>query len=153
MQTVIIQSGNEDYALPIESVVSIEKLDTVTPIPHLPKYLLGLMRARGELIPILDFGQILYGRRTDNDEDSNVVVVMTDRLLVGLLVVDAKEILDLPPESLTSTALKAYSTTPYFTTVANLEDRVITVIDPNILAGSLAGMEEISEFMKHREGH
>ena len=57
MQTVIIQTGSEEYALPVESVISIEKLGFVTPIPHLPDYMLGLMKSRGELVPILDFSQ------------------------------------------------------------------------------------------------
>ncbi|EGQ27733.1 chemotaxis protein [Sporosarcina newyorkensis 2681] len=150
MQTVIVRTGNEEYALPVESVVSIEKLEYITPIPHLPDYLLGLMKSRGELVPILDFSQILYHKPTARDEESHVVVLATDQLEVGLLVLDAKEILDLPEEKLTSTALKAYSKTPYFTTVANLENRVITVIAPNLLASSLAGMDEISAYVNEQ---
>ena len=151
MQTVIVQTGNEEYALPVETVISIEKLDYVTPIPHLPAYLLGLMRSRGELVPILDLSQILYHIATPRDVESHVVVVKTDRLEIGLLVLDAKEILELPEDRLTSIALKAYSKTPYFITVANLEDRVITVIDPNIMASSLQGMDEISSYMKDQQ--
>ncbi|ARF12785.1 chemotaxis protein CheW [Sporosarcina sp. P12(2017)] len=150
MQTVIVRTGNEEYALPVESVISIEKLEYVTPIPHLPSYLLGLMKSRGELVPILDLSQILYHQATPRDNDTHVVVVKTDQLEVGLLVLDAREILELPEDRLTSTALKAYSKTPYFVTVANLDDRVVTVIDPNIMADSLHGMDEISSYMKEQ---
>ena len=41
----------------------------------------------------------------------------------------------------------AYSRTPYFTTVANLEDRMITVVDPEILSKTLSGMDEIGEYV------
>lgn len=150
MQTVIIQTGTEEYALPVESVISIEKLGFVTPIPHLPDYLLGLMKSRGELVPILDFSQILYYKKTPRDSESHVVVLTTNEVEIGLLVADAKEILELPEDKLTSAALKIYSKTPYFTTVANLENRIITVIDPDILAASLAGMEEISAFVSRQ---
>ncbi|MDV6379213.1 CheW domain-containing protein [Sporosarcina sp. GW1-11] len=150
MQAVIVQTGNEEYALPVESVVSIEKLEYITPIPHLPTYLLGLMKSRGELVPILDFSQILYYTPTAREADSHIVVLTTEQIEIGLLVLDAKEILELPDGRLTSTALKAYSKTPYFTTVANLEDRVITVIDPNILATTLAGMDEISAYVREQ---
>lgn len=150
MQTVIIQTGSEEYALPVESVISIEKLGPITPIPHLPDYLLGLMKSRGELVPVLDFGQILYYKKTPRNNESHVVVLTTNEVEIGLLVLDAKEILELPEERLTSTALKAYSKTPYFTTVANLENRIITVINPDILASSLAGMEEISAFVNEQ---
>lgn len=150
MQAVIVRTGNEEYALPVESVVSIEKLEYITPIPHLPTYLLGLMKSRGELVPILDLSQILYHKSTARGEEAHVVVLTTKQLEIGLLVLDAKEILELPENQLTSTALKAYSKTPYFTTVANLEKRVITVIDPEILASTLAGMDEISDYMREQ---
>ena len=43
LKAVIVQCGQEDYALPVESVITIEKLERVNPIPHLPDYMLGLM--------------------------------------------------------------------------------------------------------------
>ena len=42
----------------------------------------------------------------------------------------------------------AYSRTPYFTTVANLENRMITVVDPEILSQTLAGMDKIGEYVE-----
>ncbi|WP_342511482.1 chemotaxis protein CheW [Sporosarcina sp. FSL K6-1522] len=147
LKAVVVQCGNEDYAIPVEAVVSIERLEQVNPIPHLPDYMLGLMRIRGELVPILDFEQILYGRSAKGYEDARVVVVQTESLFIGLLVLDAKEILDIPESMMTSAGLMAYSRTPYFTTVANLEDRMITVVDPEILSKTLAGMDAIGEFV------
>ena len=78
IKAVIIQCGQEEYALPVETVVSIEKLERVNPIPHLPEYMLGLMRIRGELVPILDFQQILYGNSAKDDPNAKVVVVQTE---------------------------------------------------------------------------
>ena len=148
LKAVIVQCGNEEYAISIETVVSIERLEQVNPIPHLPDFMLGLMRIRGELVPILDFEQILYGKTALGHEDARVVVVQTGSLFIGLLVLDAKEILDIPESALTSSGLMAYSRTPYFTTVANLENRIITVVDPEILSKTLAGMDEISEYVE-----
>ena len=148
LKAVIIQCGNEEYALSIDSVVSIELLEHVNPIPHLPSYMLGLMRIRDELVPILDFEQILYGNSAKNNADARVVVVQTEKLFIGLLVIDAKEILDLPESSMTSSGLMAYSKTKYFTTVANLDNRMITVVDAEILSKSLDGMDAIEEYVE-----
>ena len=147
LKAVVVQCGNEEYAIPVEAVVSIERLEQVNRIPHLPEYMLGLMRIRGELVPILDFEQILYGRSAQGLGDVRVVVVQTARLFIGLLVLDAKEILDIPEDVMTSAGLMAYSRTPYFTTVANLENRMITVVDPEILSKTLAGMDEIGDYV------
>jgi len=148
LKVVVVQCGNEEYALPVDSVISIEKLEQINPIPHLPEYMLGLMKTRGELVPILDFERILYGRSAEKNDEVRVVVVQTGSLLMGLLVLDAKEILDIPESTLTSTGLLAYSKTPYFTTVANLENRMITVVNPEILSRTLAGMDAIGEYVE-----
>ncbi|KXH87513.1 chemotaxis protein CheW [Sporosarcina sp. HYO08] len=148
LKTVIVQCGNEEYALDIASVVSIERLEKVTPIPHLPSFVVGLMNIRGELVPILDFEQILYNKSALTHDETRVVVVQTDRLHIGLLVPDAKEILDIPTSSLTKTGLLAYSKTPYFTAVANLENRMITMIDPEILSETITAMDEIEEYVE-----
>jgi purine-binding chemotaxis protein CheW len=148
LKAVIVQCGNEEYAIAVDTVVSIERLEQVNSIPHLPDFMLGLTRIRGELVPILDFEQILYGKTAQGYEDARVVVVQTSSLYIGLLVLDAKEILDIPESALTSSGLMAYSRTPYFTTVANLENRMITVVDPEILSGTLAGMDKIGEYVE-----
>ncbi|QTD41754.1 chemotaxis protein CheW [Sporosarcina sp. Te-1] len=146
-KAVIVQCGNEEYAIAVDSVVSIEKLEKVNPIPHLPDYMLGLMKIRGELVPILDFERILYGKSAANMQDVRIVVVQTDDLYIGLVVLDAKEIMEIPQSSLTTSGLMAYSRTPYFTSVANLDDRMITLVDPVILSKTLAGMDEIGDYV------
>lgn len=148
LKAVIVQCGNEEYAIPVEAVVSIERLEQVNPIPHLPDYMLGLMRIRGELVPILDFEQILYGRSIKEQANARVVVVQTETLFMGLLVLDAKEILNLPEDVMTTSGLMAYSRTPYFTIIANLKNRMITVVDPAILSKTLAGMDEIGHYVE-----
>lgn len=148
LKAVIVQCGNEEYAIPVDSIVSIERLEQVNPIPHLPDFVLGLMNIRGELVPIFDFEKILYDRSAKIQDETRVVVVQTGVLTIGLLVLDAKEIIDIPNNSLKDSALKVYSKTPYFTAVANLKARMITVVDPNVLAQTLSGMNEIGAYVE-----
>ena len=148
LKAVIVQCGNEEYAISVDTIVSIERLEKVNPIPHLPEFMLGLMKIRGELVPILDFEQILYNKSAQRHDEARIVVVQTEELYIGLLVLDAKEILDIPESTLTTSGLMAYSKTPYFTSVANLENRMITVVDPEILSQTLSGMDEISDYVE-----
>ena len=141
-KAVVFLCGTEEYAVPVEQVVSIEKLERVTPIPHLPNYLLGFTRIRGELTPVIDFGQVLYNRPTHTDT-SKVIVLSTDTVNYGLLVADAREIIDFEEGVLKQMGLVNYAKTKYFTAVANLEDRMISCVDPHILVNSLDGIREI----------
>ncbi|WP_421662179.1 chemotaxis protein CheW [Lysinibacillus telephonicus] len=145
-KTVIFRCGNEEYAVPVEQVVSIEKLGHITPIPHLPNYLLGFTRIRKELIPIIDFNRILYNNAVDG-EQSRIIVLNTDVVNYGLVVNEAKEILNFTESEIQQVGLVNYSKTRYFTAVANLENRVITCVDPKILVNSLDGIKEIIEYL------
>lgn len=145
-KAVVFACGNEEYAVPIEQVVSIEKLERVTPIPHLPSYLLGFTRNRGELIPVIDLQKILYNRSTSGDI-ARVIILNTELVNYGLYVSDAREILNIEPELIKQMGLVNYEKTKYFTAVANLENRMISCIDPNILVNSLEGIREIIQYL------
>ncbi|MFJ7826679.1 chemotaxis protein CheW [Psychrobacillus sp. NPDC096623] len=147
-KVVVFQCGNEEYAVSIEHVVSIEKLEHVNPIPHLPDYLIGLMKIRGELVPIIDFEQILYNRSGVNEESAKVVTMHTKDMTVGLLVKEAKEILDIDQNNLKQIGLVNYTKTRYFTAVANLENRMITIVDASILVSSLEGFNDIQSYVE-----
>lgn len=148
-KVVVFQCGNEDYAVPIEHVVSIEKLEQVNPIPHLPSYLIGLMKIRGELVPIIDFEEILYHRSGVNYENARVVTMHTQDMSIGILVKEAKEILDILADDLKQIGLVNYTKTQYFTAVANLENRMITIVDPSILVRSLEGIKDIQSYLEN----
>lgn len=145
-KAVVFLCGTEEYAVPVDQVISIEKLERVTPIPHLPNYLLGFTRIRGELTPVIDFERVLYNRPTSTNS-SKVIVLKTEEINYGLLVADAKEIIDFDEDVLKQLGLVNYAKTKYFTAVANLEDRMISCVDPSILVHSLEGMREIIEYL------
>ncbi|MFB6465901.1 chemotaxis protein CheW [Cytobacillus sp. Hz8] len=146
-KVVVFQVRNEEYAVPIQFVMSIEKLEGVTPIPHLPSYVRGIVKVRGELIPVIDIEQIFYNHSLPMDETVRIIILQTEMLSIGILVQEAKEILDIPEENIKQVGLVAYQKTSYFTGVANLESRLITIVDPTILVQSLEGIKEIQEFM------
>lgn len=146
-QAVVFQAGNEEYAFPIKHVISIEKSEGITPIPHLPPSVRGIIKVRGELIPVIDFEYILYNRFLELDEKTRFIVLQTEKLSLSILVKDAREILDIPTDSLKQISLLGYGKTAYFTGVANLGNRLVTVINPDILVESLDEMDEINEYM------
>jgi purine-binding chemotaxis protein CheW len=150
-KVVVFQVGTEEYGIPIEHVISIEKVEGITPIPHLPVYVKGIVKVRGELLPVLDFEEILYHRTIQYNDQTRMIVVKTDELTIGVLVNDAKEIIDIEKENLKQLGL-AFNKTSYFSSIANLDSRLITMIDPSKLVQSLEGINEIQQYMKsHQE--
>ena len=147
-KVVVFQVGNEEYAIPIRFVISIEKVEGITPIPHLPVYVNGIFKVRGDLIPVIDFERVLYNRATQINEATKIIVLQTDELSIGVIVKDAKEIIDIPLDLVKQLGLIAYKNTTYFTGVANLNSRIMTLIDPSKMVQTLEGIKQIQEFMK-----
>ncbi|KIL75222.1 chemotaxis protein CheW [Bacillus badius] len=147
-KVVIFESGREEYAISIQSIISIEKVEFVNPIPLMPAYMRGVTKARGELIPVIDFEAVLYRRPLKESENARLLVVQTEAMPLGFLVKEAKEIIDIPPDSLKQLGIAAYEKTRYFTGIAAFSERLITMIDPDILVSSLEGMKDIQEYMK-----
>ncbi|MEK4028886.1 MULTISPECIES: chemotaxis protein CheW [Bacillaceae] len=150
-KAVIFESGQEEYAVPVQSVVSIEKVEFINPIPHMPFYMRGITKAREELIPVIDFESVLYDRPLAESEDARLLVVQTEALSVGFLVKEAKEIIDVPAESLKQLGIASYEKTKYFTGIAAFSERMVTIVDPDILVSSLEGIKEIQEYMKNHK--
>lgn len=145
-KVVVFRCGQEEYAVSVDYVISIEKIEMTNRIPHLPDYVDGLTKNRGELVPILDFERILYGRSGGGDL-SRLLVLHVDDFTFALKVLEAKEILDIPTEQLNQVGLVNYARTRYFTAVANLDERMITLVSPSVLVDSLEGIKEIKQYM------
>ncbi|MFI8685311.1 chemotaxis protein CheW [Rossellomorea sp. NPDC077527] len=152
-KVVVFHAGKEEYALPIENVVSIEKVEEVRSIPHLPSFVRGITKVRGELIPVLDLSDILYHTSSESLKGLFLLVIDTETMQVGLVVKEAKEIIEVPVDSFTDVGLLAYSKTNYFSGVINLEDSMITQIDPNVLVKSLDGMKEVKDYVNEQKTH
>ncbi|MBS4194588.1 chemotaxis protein CheW [Lederbergia citri] len=148
---IVFNAGQEEYAIPVQYVISIEKYENVNPVPHLPEYIRGVVKSRGELIPVLDFSFILYNRHIHNDDDVRMIVIHTEELSFAVLVNEAKEILEIPENVLQQMGLVAYHKTKYFSSIANLEDRIITMIDPVSMLEVLEGVKEIKDYLQEQK--
>ena len=54
MKLVAFSLNGKEYAIDVKNVVSIEKMMTITRVPHVPPYVKGVINLRGVITPILD---------------------------------------------------------------------------------------------------
>lgn len=147
-KVIVFKERNEEYAISVEHVISIERPMEVTPIPHLPEYMAGMVKIRGDLVPVIDIHSVFYGNRTPESEKNRLILIKTDAFPVALFVEEAKELLEANPEQIRQVGLLAYKKTAYFTHVIHRDDRLITVLDPIGFFRSLDGMREIYDYME-----
>jgi len=87
-------------ALDASIVEEVVRLRRVTPVPHGPAYLLGVMNLRGKIVNIIDLGRKLELGPSQPDEESRVYIVRDHAELVGLLVDRAADVIELDAASL-----------------------------------------------------
>lgn len=54
MKVILFEMNAETYGVPVEQVLSIEKVDTITRLPNAASFIEGVMNLRGLIIPIVD---------------------------------------------------------------------------------------------------
>ena len=101
---VVFQLGKEEFALSVECVHSIEKLGEVTEVPNAPEYMKGITNLRGKILPIVDLKSLLSIQSPGKAEQ--FIVVTIDEKLIGLIIDEAKEVIDLPVQQFESLQLQ-----------------------------------------------
>ncbi|NPD16187.1 chemotaxis protein CheW [Xinfangfangia sp. D13-10-4-6] len=123
-------AGAQSFSLDISHVREIRRWSTVTPLPHAPKEVLGVMNLRGSVIPIYDLSA-RFGPGPTTDNPRNVVVVATiGSQTVGLLVEAVSEILSVAKSQIQETPdIRSENTRASITGIIQMEEGMTRVID------------------------
>lgn len=130
IQLVIFKLGDEEYGIPVHNVQEIIRMTEVTKIPKTPKHVSGVINRRGDIIPIVDLKQFFELPRSEQDDDTRIIVVEVGNEVLGIVVDHVSEVLRLstdaiePPPRLSERAEAAY-----FTGIGKQEDRLIMLLD------------------------
>jgi purine-binding chemotaxis protein CheW len=88
------------YAVDVSLVREVVRSHEVTPLPSAPDLIEGVVELRGALVPVLDLGRVLTGDRSEVTNQSRLVVLDCDGLLMGLCVDAATDVLSVNPSIL-----------------------------------------------------
>jgi purine-binding chemotaxis protein CheW len=80
-------------AIDVVNVREVVRWQPVTPLPKSPELIEGVIDLRGALVPVVDLGRALNGRKVESSSGTRIVVTETDGLVVGLTVDSAVEVL------------------------------------------------------------
>ena len=95
-QLCTFRVGGEDYALDIMRVREIIHPLPITPVPRAPAFVEGVIRLRGDVIPVLDVRKRLGLRLAPPTRKSRFLVVNVARRRIALVVDEVREVLRLP---------------------------------------------------------
>lgn len=110
---IVFQLNDKEYAIPVEQVRSIEKIQHITRVPGTVPYIKGVINLRGVVTPIVDL-RIRFGLdQVEYQDHTRIIIAVLDDLEVGLIVDAANDVIDIsedliepPPEVVSGTEVE-----------------------------------------------
>ncbi|MEW6379375.1 MAG: chemotaxis protein CheW [bacterium] len=96
--------GNELFAADIAKVREVLDFPTITRVPRMPDFLMGVTNLRDNVVPVIDM-RLKFGMTpTERTVDTCVVIVETElsgeQVTIGCLADSVEEVLDLPQDQI-----------------------------------------------------
>ncbi len=92
--------GDESYGIDILRVQEIREIDRVTRVPHVARFVRGVLNLRGEIVPIVDLGLMFGFPQPLPLEEASAIVLNVERRLVGLVVASVSDVVALAEEEI-----------------------------------------------------
>lgn len=135
--------GQEEFGVAILRVREIIGMMDITPLPHTPEYVRGVINLRGRIIPIIELRRRFELEPAAFDRETCIIVVEVsgsedDTRCVGVIVDRVREVVTVPDAQIDAAPnFGDTANTEYILGMAKLEDRVVTLIDADHAFGEL----------------
>jgi purine-binding chemotaxis protein CheW len=152
IQLVTFGLGKEMFAVNVEKVREIGKVERITKVPKMPTFIEGVMNLRGQITTIIDlhrrFG--ISGKREHTDQ-SRIIVAEIGDIQVGIIVDSVDDVITVgsaslspPPKSLSSEAESRF-----LTGICKQKDSLIMLVDLNQIIDD----QEMNQINELNPGH
>jgi purine-binding chemotaxis protein CheW len=129
----------EEYGIAIVKVKEITQMLIVTPVPHTPNYVKGVVNLRGKVIPVMDL-RVRFNMPEIEYTDRTCIIVVEiysdDELIqVGNVVDSVTEVLNVTQENIDETPTFGTKVdTEFILGLANIEGSVKILLDVDKVA-------------------
>jgi purine-binding chemotaxis protein CheW len=152
MQLVTFKLGNEEYAVDILKVQEINRMKEITRVPNTPAYVEGVINLRGKVIPVVNLRSKFSMGERENDIQSRIMIMDIQGITMGLVVDAVSEVLRIPSNIVEPTPPMASNiSTEYIKGIAKLEDRLIILLDMEMLVGKVEDTSMMETTIKRIE--
>lgn len=127
---VIFRLADEFYALDIQTVQEIVRMQTITSIPGSDVWVEGITNLRGRVVPVIDLRKRCGVDAGEYTAETRIVVVSSAGGMVGLIVDAVSEVMRIPGEQVElPSAIVSLPENTYLRGIAKLEDRLVSLMD------------------------
>jgi purine-binding chemotaxis protein CheW len=128
---VLLSIASAHYAVREAFVTELERVPTITPVPHVPAWVRGVTNLRGDILSVIDMRTFL-GLDAASSHSARMLVVrlLNEDFATGLLVDSVDRIVSVPPDRITPPESSLDGPlAPYLTGMCEIEQRLVAVLD------------------------
>ena len=128
VQVIAFQLGGELQGCDILLVQEVVTKLSIHALPDMPEHLLGVVRLRGELVPVVDVAPLL-GLSLQRERAPAVLVTEVEGGRVGVAAEVVHEVMEVPPGAFRPAPVSAADRGGYLVGVARVGTRLVNLID------------------------
>ncbi|HLR14553.1 MAG TPA: chemotaxis protein CheW [Bacillota bacterium] len=129
-KVIVFQLKNEEYAVPVEQVSFIERMEPITRVPRVASFVKGVINLRGVVTPIIDVRNRFGMPESEHTDATRIIIIQFDEMEVGLIVDAANDVIDIPINIIESAPeIVGSSNVDYIEGVAKLDDRLLLLLN------------------------
>ena len=150
----IFMLGNEEYGFDIMDVKIIEKVIPIEPTANLPKNLKGIIRLRGDVIPVYSLRRKFGLEDIAADENTRFIITTSNGILMAYEVDRMKEIVQFEAEQVfDAPSVVLRKDTSYMKCVCRIDERLVIVInhDGILTEEEQSGLREVVNKLQHEQ--
>ncbi len=122
----IFMLGEEEYSFDIMDVNIIEKYIPIEPVAKFSKNLKGIIRLRGDIIPIYSLRRKFGLKDIEANEDTRFIITTSNGLQIAYEVDQMKEILQFEEDQLfDAPSIVQNKETSYIKSVSNIQGKLV----------------------------
>lgn len=125
------QLQEQSFGVPIDAVREIVEMQEITPVPHMPEYLRGVVNLRGQVIPVVDLRLRMGQAFREYDRRTCIIMVEYQQRLIGLVVDRMEEVLhfDAKHREAAPDYRDDNGMSRFIASIGRQEDRVLMLLD------------------------
>ena len=122
--------GGEIFAVDALQVQEIVLFQKMTPVPHSPTYILGLINLRGQIVTALDLRYRLSGEPISISENNMNVILKTPAGICSVLVDDVGDVLEIEDARMESVPeTMSARMRDFITKICKMDDGLLCILD------------------------
>ena len=125
---VTFKLRDDEYGFEIGFVQEVRRMKKVVYVPEAPAFVEGVIKLRGEVIPVVDLKKRLGLAKKEREKSARIIIVKVDDHILGVIVDSVEEVIGISLQDIDHPNSVMASVT-FLKGVGKLPGRMILIVD------------------------